>query len=81
MRRFNDLIKTKNRFDRLTAELRSLEKERKVRQAETVVEAFAKSGKTLDDVLIFFVTLKGRYARRVEKGWKFTYIYEIYANF
>lgn len=48
-----DLIKTKARLDRLTTELRTLERERKQCQADTLMDALSKSGKTLDDVLIF----------------------------
>ena len=48
-----DLFKTKARLDKLTAELRGLEREKKLRQADTILQALSKSGKSLDDVLIF----------------------------
>ena len=48
-----DLIRVKARMDRLTAELRGLELERRKRQADVLLAALAKSGKTLDDVLTF----------------------------
>ena len=48
-----DLIRVKARMDRLTAELRGLELERRKRQADVFLAALSKSGKTLDDVLTF----------------------------
>lgn len=48
-----DLIRAKARMDRLTAELRGLELERRQRQADVILAALSKSGKTLDDVLTF----------------------------
>ena len=48
-----DLIRVKARMDRLTAELRGLELERRKRQADVFLVALAKSGKTLDDVFTF----------------------------
>ena len=47
-----DLFKTKARLDKLTAELRGLEREKKFRQA-AILQALSKSGKSLDDVLTF----------------------------
>lgn len=47
-----DLFKTKARLDKLTAELRGLERE-KFRQADAILQALSKSGKSLDDVLTF----------------------------
>ena len=49
----SDLVKTKAKYDRLTAELHALERERKQCQADALMDALSKSGKTLDDVLIF----------------------------
>lgn len=49
----SDLVKAKAKYDRLTAELRALERERKQCQADALMDALSKSGKTLDDVLIF----------------------------
>ena len=46
-----DLIRAKARMDRLTAKLRGLELERRQRQADVILAALSKSGKTLDDVL------------------------------
>ncbi len=48
-----DLFKTKARLDKLTAELRELEREKKLRQADAILQALSKSGKSLDDVMIF----------------------------
>lgn len=48
-----DLFKTKARLDKLTAELRGLEREKKFRQADAILQALSKSGKSLDDVLTF----------------------------
>ena len=48
-----DLIRAKARMDRLTAKLRELELERQQRQADVILAALSKSGKTLDDVLTF----------------------------
>lgn len=48
-----DLFKTKARLDKLAAELRGLEREKKFRQADAILQALSKSGKSLDDVLIF----------------------------
>ncbi|MEI3011749.1 MAG: hypothetical protein V8T46_05845 [Sutterella seckii] len=48
-----DLFKTKARLDKLTAELRELEREKKLRQADAILQALSKSGKSLDDVLTF----------------------------
>lgn len=48
-----DLIRAKARMDRLTAKLRELELERRQRQADVILAALSKSGKTLDDVLTF----------------------------
>lgn len=50
-----DLFKTKARLDKLTAELRGLEREKKLRQADAILQALSKSGKSLDDVLTFFL--------------------------
>lgn len=44
-----DLFKTKARLDKLTAELRELEREKKLRQADAILQALSKSGKSLDD--------------------------------
>ena len=48
-----DLIRAKARMDRLPAELRGLELERRQRRADVLLAALSKSGKTLDDVLTF----------------------------
>ena len=48
-----DLIRAKARMDRLTSKLRELELERRQRQADVILAALSKSGKTLDDVLTF----------------------------
>lgn len=48
-----NLFKTKARLDQLTAELRELEREKKLRQADAILQALSKSGKSLDDVLAF----------------------------
>ena len=53
-----DLFKTKARLDKLTAELRGLEREKKLRQADAILQALSKSGKSLDDVMIFLVLRK-----------------------
>lgn len=45
-----NLFKTKARLDQLTAELRELEREKKLRQADAILQALSKSGKSLDDV-------------------------------
>ena len=47
------LLKIQAKYDRLTAELHALERERKQCQADALMDALSKSGKTLDDVLIF----------------------------
>lgn len=52
-----NLFKTKARLDQLTAELRELEREKNLRQADAILQALSKSGKSLDDVLTFL----GRY--------------------
>lgn len=49
-----DLFKTKARLDKLAAELRGLEREKKFRQADAILQALSKSGKSLDDVLTFW---------------------------
>ena len=46
-------LKRKLSTIRLTAELHALERERKQCQADALMDALSKSGKTLDDVLIF----------------------------
>lgn len=48
-----NLFKTKARLDQLTAELRELEREKRLRQADAILQALSKSGKSLDDVLTF----------------------------
>lgn len=48
-----NLFKTKARLDQLTAELRELEREKKLRQADAILQALSKSGKSLDEVLTF----------------------------
>ena len=48
-----NLFKTKARLDQLPAELRELEREKKLRQADAILQALSKSGKSLDDVLTF----------------------------
>lgn len=48
-----NLFKTKARLDQLTAELRELEREKNLRQADAILQALSKSGKSLDDVLTF----------------------------
>ena len=67
-----DLFKTKARLDKLTAELRGLEREKKFRQADAILQALSKSGKSLDDVLTFFGALTSFLASRVGNRWKFT---------
>lgn len=58
-----DLFKTKARLDKLTAELRELEREKKLRQADTILQALSKSGKSLDDVLLFLGRLRTSWRR------------------
>ena len=48
-----NLFKTKARLDQLTAELPQLEREKKLRQADAILQALSKSGKSLDEVLTF----------------------------
>jgi len=53
-RRFKRICsRAKVRLDKLTAELRGLEQEKKLRQADAILQALSKSGKSLDDVLTF----------------------------
>lgn len=44
---------TQARYDRLAKQLQLLDKELMTRQAEVLLEALAKSGKSTDDVLTF----------------------------
>lgn len=50
----NRLIAIQARYERVAKKLQALQSERKLKQAELIVDALAKSGKNLEDVLTFF---------------------------
>lgn len=47
------IIRTKARYDKLSEQLLALNREKEMRQAEIIIGALSKSGKSLSDVLIF----------------------------
>ena len=48
-----ELAQTKARYDRLTGVLEKLQNERRDYESRTIMDAFIKSGKSLDEVMTF----------------------------
>lgn len=49
----NRLIAIQARYEKVAKKLQALQSERKLKQAELIADALAKSGKNLEDVLTF----------------------------
>lgn len=49
----NDLIKAKAKYDGIAETLKALQAEKKVLQGRIIMDSFVKSGKSMDEVMIF----------------------------
>jgi phage shock protein A len=48
-----EIQQTKARYDKLTGELEKLQNEKRDYEAKTIMDAFIRSGKSLDEVMTF----------------------------
>ena len=48
-----DMSKLQDRYDKLAEKLKTLQKEKRQQEADAIMDAYLKSGKSLDEVMTF----------------------------
>ncbi len=49
----SDMSKLQDRYDRLAEKLKTLQEQKRQHEADTIMDAYLKSGKSLDEVMTF----------------------------